>query len=232
VLDIAQGNRVDLDPQELGGAGIGIDADLGAIYELPALPAPLGFRNYFSLTFNNLLATSFSMARAGGSPPQLPRLMSLGFSSIWEGWGAVDNIRFVFDLASLQLGGIDNDHVGKHGGNFFKHVNWGAEATMAHYFAARLGFHQGYLTAGLGADLKYFTLDVATYTEELSSSTGRVPSRRYEAAIRLGLGSAPPAPMIRVSSVPYEEPSPIREDAPKNDSAPPVPEQAPKDEGI
>jgi hypothetical protein len=45
--------------------------------------------------------------------------------------------------------------------------------------AFRLGLNQGYLSAGLGLDVHYFTLDLATYGEEMGLNAGSFQDRRY-----------------------------------------------------
>jgi hypothetical protein len=45
--------------------------------------------------------------------------------------------------------------------------------------AGRLGFNQGYLSAGIGLDVHYFTLDFATYGEEIGLNAGTMEDRRF-----------------------------------------------------
>jgi hypothetical protein len=57
-------------------------------------------------------------------------------------------------------------------------VHIGAE-THLKILALRAGINQGYFTAGFGLDLRFFTLDAATYAEELSLNPGGLSDRRY-----------------------------------------------------
>ena len=50
--------------------------------------------------------------------------------------------------------------------------------------AARLGLNQGYFTAGVGLDIGFFDLNLATYGEELGMNAGTIEDRRY--ALELG----------------------------------------------
>jgi hypothetical protein len=47
--------------------------------------------------------------------------------------------------------------------------------------AYRIGYSEGYFTAGFSFDLIFLTLDIATYSEEIGTSNAPVESRRYMA---------------------------------------------------
>jgi hypothetical protein len=96
------------------------------------------------------------------------------------------------DFSEFGLGGQSNRVFGARGGAFFKHVNLGVEALIRRWVFLRLGFHQGYWTAGIGVDARFAKLDLATYQEEMSSSPGRLGSRRI--ALRLAFGVSGRAP--------------------------------------
>lgn len=212
LLDIAQKQALNLNPKDIGGAGGGIDFDLGATYELQNLP--WGLQNRVSLVFNNLIASDFSMARVGGKPPGLTRMVSLGYYTVFPGWNFVDNFHVLFDLAEFNLGGESDRDYGARVGSFFKHINFGVEMPI-NWFTLRAGFHQGYLSAGLGVNAKFFRLDFATYGEELAGGPGRLESRRIALTLAFGFGSAPPAPYSGLKEIPLnqEEPKP---EAPKD----------------
>jgi len=194
LADIAQKDDIDFDPEKLGGFGGGIDADLGGIYELPDVPVLTLHR--VSMTFNNLLGSDMSISRKGANPPGLTRTVSLGYHAVFPGFGPFDNIHGLVDLAEFRIGGEDDPQYGAPGGSKWKHVNWGVEAPMNGWFVPRLGFHQGYLTAGFGLNLRVLKLEFATYAAELSSTPGRLGSRRVALRLQLGLGSAPPDPIL------------------------------------
>ena len=84
--------------------------------------------------------------RSGGDPPTLDRTVSLGWHSIFQGWGWIDNFHVLVDLAEFKLGGEDNLDYGSRSGSLWKHVNVGVEMPMNGWFILRTGFHQGYLT--------------------------------------------------------------------------------------
>jgi len=194
VADISQAEDFDLDPETLGGFGGGVDFDLGATYELPDIPFAILHRA--SLVFNNLLGSQMTIAQKGTNPPGLSRLMSLGYHAVFPGVSVIDNFHVLVDFAEFRLGGEDDPEYGAPGGSMWKHVNFGVEAPMNGWFIPRLGFHQGYLTAGFGVNLRVLRLDFATYGAELSSSPGRLGSRRFALRLQIGVGSAPPAPVV------------------------------------
>lgn len=196
VDDIAAGNSFTFEPRQLGGAGLGIDFDVGAIYEFE-VPAPsLIVAARAGVTLSNLLASNFSLTNfTGSAPPQLPRMFTLGGSIALRGYGPFDNFNFLLDFAEFGIGGQSNPHLGGRGGSFWKHVNLGVEAPMG-IFSPRLGLHQGYWTAGFSFDVRVAKLVFATFAEELATGVGRFPNRRYMARLELGWGSAPPPPLL------------------------------------
>lgn len=220
-LDIAQKQSFNLNPKDIGGAGGGIDFDLGATYELPMLP--WGLVNRASLVLSNLVASDFSMGRQGGTPPRNARSFTLGYYTVFPGWNFVDNFHVLVDFAEFNLGGESDRDYGQRVGSFFKHVNFGVEMPI-NWFTFRAGFHQGYITAGFGVNAKYMRLDFATYGEELAGGPGRLQSRRFALTIAFGGGAAPLAPYkeskeMPVSSEPAKaEPAktePAKDDKPK-----------------
>jgi hypothetical protein len=223
VVDIAQGDKLKLSPSDLGGGGGGIDLDLGATYDIPDLP--FGLVNRAALSLNNLLASEFTIARQQGAPPGLVRTLSLGWFTAFPGYGVIDNFNVGVDFAEFSLGGESDPNAGARGGSFWKHVNFGVEMPMLNFLAVRLGFHQGYLTAGVGLNGRGIKLDVATYQEELFSSPGRLGNRRIALRLTLGIGSAPPPP-ITGKDRPADESAASetkKEEPKKNEELPPVP---------
>ncbi len=192
VLDIAQNSGISGDLTTLGGAGAGVDIDLGVSYEAPHLIPGVATR--FSLAVNNLLASSLSLLRVGnfGPPPALPRMLSLGAVSRIQGTGALQYVDVLLDLSEFALGGISNSDLGARTGSFWKHVNLGAEALFWNWLYARMGLRQGNITLGVGLDARFVKFDFATYAEELAALPGRVSSRRIAFRLAFGFGGARP----------------------------------------
>lgn len=225
VLDLATQSQFDLDFKDIGGGGAGIDFDLGAMYTLPF--TPWGTTNRVSLVINNILATDFSIARieGGGAPPGLVRTISLGGHSRIPGVGPIDHFDAVFDLAEFGIGGETSTDLGSRSGSLFKHINFGVEAAMG-WFSFRTGFRQGYWTAGLGMDARFFRLDLATYKEELLGTPGLLGNRRFALRLVFGISAAKPAPEPMTSPVEQTEPEPDQAEEPKE----PVQEEKPVEE--
>jgi len=186
--DVVQGGTIQFNPKDLGGTGLGIDFDLGAIYDIPYLP--FGESNRISFVVTNLLATHFSIgSKSTGEPPGLPRMISLGWHSVFSGGQYVDRIHVLADLAEFQIGGEDDVEFGARSGKFLKHLNLGVEVPIG-ILTLRAGVRQGWLTGGFGINLKYVKLEFATYGEELSSGPGRLQNRRFGLTVSLGKGAS------------------------------------------
>ena len=205
VIDIAQNQNFDLDFNDLGGGGAGFDADLGVTYELPRVPWDGLAR--VSMVLNNVVATDFSIARFGGkAPPGLVRMLTLSGYARFPGVWAFDHFDVIFDLAEFGIGGETDVDLGARRSNFFKHVNFGVEAPLTDWFSLRTGFRQGYWSAGLGLNMRFFKMDLATWQEELFSSAGRLGNRRFAVRFAFGVGSAKPAVAAATESKPRSVP--------------------------
>jgi len=55
------------------------------------------------------------------------------------------------------------------------HISFGTELTLLEILSIRAGFNEGLFAAGLGLDLKVFTLNMSMYGEELSTDPGLNP---------------------------------------------------------
>jgi hypothetical protein len=219
-IDIAQGDSFGGNINDIGGFGAGIDFDLGVTYVIDKIP--FGLKNRASLVVNNMLATSFPIANSKGKDvgakgvPGLPRTLSFGWYTAFNGVGVIENFHFVFDIAEIGIGGENDVDRGGRGGSFFKHVNFGVEAPVKGWFVPRTGFHQGNLTAGFGIRLRLLQFDYAWFAEELMSGVGRLTARTHEVRLALGIGTPALPPVIRK---PIEtEPAPF--EAPKPESTP------------
>ncbi|MBI4404262.1 MAG: hypothetical protein HY537_08880 [Deltaproteobacteria bacterium] len=222
VLDIAKTTNFTVNPTDLGGAGIGFDLDLGAMWDLPN--PPLGLTSRFGLVLSNLLASKFTINRIGGAPPGLVRTLSLGNYTVFPGVLFIDNFHVAIDFAEFSLGGETDPDYGARTGSFFKHVNVGVEMPIHRWLSLRTGFRQGLLTAGIGMHWKYARLDFTTYAEELASGVDRLNSRRFALTLAFGGGEFAPAP-ITGRAAPVQEALPVPpQTAPKEQ---PVPIQKP-----
>jgi hypothetical protein len=210
-LDLVSPSGLDLNLESLGGAGIGLDFDVGATYELPH--PILGISNRFSLVFNNILASDFNLIPIEGTPPGLPRLVSFGSVFVFPGYGVMDNVNVLLDLAEFEVGGQTDQDLGARDGSFFKHVNFGVEVPLNGWFVLRGGLHQGDFTAGLGIELKFLKVEFATYAEQLDLGLDRLVSRRYMLQLTFGAGSSAPPPLTAgfvEASDSEPEPKPVR----------------------
>jgi len=182
--------------EDLGGAGAGVDADLGMTYLFPSK----GSRTAgVSLSLNNVLASNFSIARVEGPPPALVRTASAGGFVEWRFKRAVNYLRLMLDFAEVGLGGESDADRGARGGSVFKHLNLGLEMPLWGFLYLRTGVHQGNLTGGLGISAYAMKLDLATYAEELMSGVGRLTSRRWALRFALGFGAPSASPSGRGS---------------------------------
>ena len=210
IEDIVQGAAANTDLDQLGGAGVGADFDLGLTYEFPT--RILDAITRVSLVVNNVMATRFNAINIKGTPPGLPRMLTLAGYSRFPGWWWFDNFDFVIDLAEFDLGGESDPDEGERVGSFFKHVNFGVEVPMNGWFLLRTGFHQGWFSAGLGILTRFFKLDIATYEEELFGNPGTLGSRRF--AMRLAFGVGAPAPAVEPATPTAAPPMPKVEEKP------------------
>ena len=183
-----------------------------------------------SMTLNNLLGADMSIARKGTNPPGLTRTLSIGYHMVFPGFGPFDNIHGLIDLAEYRLGGEDDPEYGAPGGSSWKHINWGIEAPMGSWFVPRVGFHEGYLTAGFGINARFLKLEFATYASELSSTPGRLGSRRVALRLALGWGTPPKDPILYsarkkpIEGAPEEKKTEIKQPEPPV----PAPEEKPE----
>ena len=184
-LDFLQGTS--LAPSGSAAQGAMINFDLGATYRLPVGEGS-PFRYSVGAALNNLLGDGYddvsldlvpgiscSAAGAECSPNGQPRTLGLGLSATRQSWWKLTDTVF-----ALELTDIGNNKYG----SLYRLVHLGAETHLS-VLALRLGVNQGYLSAGLGLDLRFFTLDLTTYGEELTLNPGGFEDRRYALKIAL-----------------------------------------------
>jgi hypothetical protein len=171
-VDLIRGRS--LSPLQTGGQGTGLDFDLGATYRLPLLTdSPFKFN--VAASIGNLLGGTYAnigfrpIASMVLLPPAQPRTYGFGGSATRESWWKLTDTTFALEFTDI---GNNPD------GGFFRLVHLGAETHLS-VFAFRAGVNQGYLTAGMGIDLRFVTLELATYGEEMSLNPGGLEDRRY-----------------------------------------------------
>jgi hypothetical protein len=174
-------NKRSLSPTATGGQSTRLDFDLGATYKLPILEdSPFKFSA--ALVIDSLLDGRLdTIGFAPINSIQLRANRQLrgiggGLSATRESWWKLTDTTFAFEMTDI---GNNPD------GSLFRLVHIGAETHWS-VLAIRAGINQGYFTAGLGVDLRFFTLDLSTYAEEMSLNPGGFGDRRY--AVRIAFG--------------------------------------------
>ena len=177
VLQSAQLTQSETDLVNLDRAaeGVTLDADLGFLYEVG------GKRKWFKPTYAFVVRNVFDYGFPENfavfnddpvEPPKLERRFDFGTKfDLPDFW--------VFDPKMA----IDMKDVGHRNWTWLKGLHVGAEMywKVANWWKGHwsVGLNQGYLTAGFGARLGIFQLDLATWGEEVGTSDARTESRRY-----------------------------------------------------
>lgn len=170
--------------------GFGIDADIGFLYT-PRLPGSGLFsllkytRPTFGLVVRNLAETKFASSNKfiskeeGLTPPeQLYRVVDIGtkweYPSFWlfSGRGVMDFRDIMHPSYTLKRG---------------LHLGFEFDWTVASWWkgAYRIGYRQGYVTAGMSALFALFNLDLVTYSDEVGTPSTPVENRVY--ALRMNV---------------------------------------------
>lgn len=177
-IDIIKGKS--LNASNIAGQGSHIDFDFGATYRLPLELNWLNLTAGFAM--NNIQGGKYEgqqfkpVKDVTGTPPAQPRTYGFGISAKFGEFSG-----FTDTLVALEVRDIGNNTNGSN----YRLLHMGAETRFLGIFIPRIGFNQGYLGGGLGIDLKFLTLDIATYTEEMALNVGRLSDRRYAAKIAL-----------------------------------------------
>jgi hypothetical protein len=166
----------DIVDEKKSAEGATLDADIGFLYKfnnkektwLPTLG--LTVRNLFDYGF----PTNFGIFNDDdpAEPPKLQRRMDVGAKfDLPYFW--VFEPKFAVDIRDM---GHDNwtPKKGFHAGTelYWRMANW----WKGHW---SVGINQGYWTAGFGARLGIFQLDIASWGEEVGTSDAEQESRRY-----------------------------------------------------
>lgn len=169
LIDYIRG--VPLTLTSIGGDGAMLDFDLGGTYEVIKwgefnVNAGLAFQNLLGGTYSNL---GLSLLNVSTKPPAQARSMALAGSLSRPVWGNFTDTVFALEFTDIFNAG---------GGSLFRTIHMGAESHWRS-IAVRLGLNQGYWTAGIGFDFRFFTLNIASYGEELGLNAGVLEDRRY-----------------------------------------------------
>ncbi len=170
LADIVQGKS--LSPTDTGGDGAHIDFDLGALHKVNWKPR--GWEFQLAGSVNNLLGGKYKnlgmqQLSTGNLPIAQPRTYNAGLVAQRETAGPFEDVRLALEITDIGNNG---------GGSIYRLVHFGSEIRYG-VLVPRFGINQGYLTGGLGLDLKYWTLEFATYGEEMSLMPGGLEDRRY-----------------------------------------------------
>lgn len=165
--------------------GLTFDLDLAMTWRLPE--ASRGFFKYFAPTFafvgRNLVDYGFKqnfhlIDKNTGEPPPLHRRFDLGTKwDLPKFWVFDPHLSVdVRDMGHPNWTIKKGYHVGAEA--YWKMFNW----WRGHW---AVGLNQGYWTAGFGAKMAIFQLDLASYGEEVGTNSSPLESRRYmvEAAL-------------------------------------------------
>lgn len=166
MVDFISGTSISSD--SILGGGSSIDFDLGSTYQLTQLG---DFNISLGGAIQNIRGGSYtnSPLQSGQLPSAQPRSYGLGVSASRQVWSYFTDSLFAFEIT---------DVLNNRNGSLFKLLHLGGE-THWKRLAIRLGVNQGYLTAGLGLNFHYFTLDLATYGEEMGLNAGTLQDRRF-----------------------------------------------------
>lgn len=163
--------KTPLNISSISGSGGMIDFDLGSTYLLTQwkefnVSAGVAIQNVLGGQYKNIPLKLGSMAT---SPPPQNRSMGLGISALRPSWWVLSDTLFAIEAT---------DFFNNNDGSFYRLLHIGAE-THWHSLIARLGLNQGYWTAGIGLSTRFFTLDIASYGEEMGLNAGSYEDRRY-----------------------------------------------------
>jgi hypothetical protein len=163
LIDMVQGKSIS--PTQSGGEGAHVDGSIGAIYDLPVklkewdLQVAATVNNVADGRYSNL---GVSLADLGRLPRGQPRAFGFGIAARKPSLGSLLDTTVAFEVSDIG----NNPH-----GSLFRLLHIGAE-TRWRVILMRAGINQGYPTAGVGFDFRFFTIDTAYYAEEMSLNAG------------------------------------------------------------
>jgi hypothetical protein len=160
--------------QNLSDRGTGYGVDLGLLF---TMPAPI-VKPSLSVVWKNVGVTSFSFDAGNEAPPRILDEIDLGAGL--EISAGLLSVTPAFDYKYVNRADIQNT----------KKIHLGVEVSLT-LIDVRVGFNQGYYTAGAGLDLGLFRIDAATYGEELGEYAGQKEDRRYIVQLTMELDFDP-----------------------------------------
>lgn len=155
---------------QISNRGTGYSASAGLLLGVPTPTLPR-----VSIVWKNMGQTTFTHEAGLRAPPAIDNEIVVG--------GSLD-----IDLPLVTITpSFDYKHATNMNEVAQKKIHLGLEVDLP-LFAVRGGLHQGYYTAGVGADIGLLRVDAATYGVELGEYPGQKEDRRYviEATIELG----------------------------------------------
>jgi hypothetical protein len=161
--------------------GLTGDVDMGTYWTPPVPTGTFSFLKYmkpsFALVGRNLLDYGFKtdmhlISKDSGEPPPLIRRFDIGSKWDLPKWWVFDPH---FSMDERDIGHPNwsfrkGSHVGME--LYWKMYNW----WKGHW---AVGLNQGYWTAGFGARMAWFQLDLATFGEEVGADSEPKEDRRY-----------------------------------------------------
>lgn len=192
---------LDLSPETdvylFSGSSLGFD--LGALYEINALPIPGTVRAGFALY--DLAGSNFDYAfdsNVTKNAEDNEALIESELVELNEFYGAV-NTSYRFGLSYMLPGlpgiiketGVTLDYLGYSDAAIdqplLAHVHIGAQAKVTSLIALRAGLNQGYTTLGAGLDFGFLNIDYAYYGTEGGRLPGQVPVWNHQVQLAFGL---------------------------------------------
>ena len=178
LIDYLRGTQLTI--TSLEGSGAMLDFDLGGTYDLSKIfnfdvSLAIAIQNILGGNYSNIL---FDVFKNQIRPPSQPRSLGLGIAGTRSSFGLFGKTTIAFEIT--DIGNNIN-------GSFYRLLHFGGEVYLLSTFSVRGGINQGYMTAGVGLDLKYINIDLSTYGEELSLNAGNFEDRRYGININLSI---------------------------------------------
>lgn len=170
--------------------GFTVDADMGTLYSPPVpTKGTFSFLNFMRPTFavvaHNIVdygfPTNFHLVRGDSSnPAKLGRRFDIGTKfDLPKLWVFEPHLAYdVRDIGHSDWTFAKGSHLGFELG--WKMYNWWQGTWSA-------GLNQGYFSAGFGAKLAWFQLNIATWGEEVGTSGASQENRRYIAELSIDI---------------------------------------------